>query len=221
MVNMILAVADGLDHASRDLWRRQLPEGLVLAFPDEPGWSGASILVTRRATVGAGLLDRLPGLRLAQQVGRFPTLVDAAACQERGVALATWPLLSRITVAEHAVALMLAVARSLGEGERAIRAAAYRAKGLAPVRTTETVIAWNWMQLSVLELHGKALGVLGAGEIDLQGDLAGGCPRPGSAAWASGTARWTIFWPAATSSPCTCPTPPRRKGCWGGRSSHG
>ncbi len=168
MGGLTAAVADPLPPAARALWRRHAPDGLALAFPDESGWSGAEVLLTKRATVDAALLASLPALRLVQQVGRFPTLVDLPACRVRGVPVAIWPLVSRITVAEHAVALMLAIARCLGEGERATRAAAYREKGITPVRTTETVIAWNWMQLPIIELYGKTLGLVGAGAIALE-----------------------------------------------------
>ena len=168
MGGMTAAVADTLASAAKDLWRRQLPHGLELAFPGEDGWSKAAVLITRRASVDSTLLGRLPELRLAQQVGRFPTLVDLAACGERKVTVATWPLLSRVTVAEHAIALLLAVARSLGAGERATRAGAYREKQIEPIRTTETLIAWNWMKLPIIELYGKTLGLVGAGEIALE-----------------------------------------------------
>lgn len=168
MGGMTIAVADSLAPNARELWRRQLPGGLELAFPGEGGWSRAAVLVNKRTTVNAELLRLLPEVRLVQQVGRFPTFVDEAACRERGVAVATWPLVSRITVAEHAIALMLGVARSLVIGEQSTRSGAYREKGIKPVRTTETVIAWNWMALPVVELYAKSLGLVGAGEIALE-----------------------------------------------------
>jgi len=164
-MRLMIAVADSFASDAREFWRRQLPVGLELFFPDEDGWSQAAVLVSKRAVVDAELLRLLPDVRLVQQVGRFPTFIDLAECRKRGVSVATWPLESRITVAEHAMALMLGVARSLAVGDRDTRSGAYREKGIKPVRTSETVIAWNWMALPVVELFAKNLGLLGAGEI--------------------------------------------------------
>lgn len=168
-----VVVADVLSPEIRAMWRKQAPEGFALSFLEssEAGaeaLKGARVLVTKRHPIGPDLLSQAPQLQLVQQVGRFPTGIDLEACAARGVRIAVWPLISRITVAEHAMALMLAVARNLGEGERLIRAAAYRDKGIEPVVTDEYRIAWNWMDLTIRELYGRVLGLVGAGEIALE-----------------------------------------------------
>ena len=71
--------------------------------------------------------------------------------QERGVTVTNTPGVLTDTVAEHAVAMMLAITSRIAEGDRFTRAGKYE--------------GWGPMMLMGTDLKGKTLGVLGAGRI--------------------------------------------------------
>ncbi len=77
--------------------------------------------------------------------------IDHAAARERGVIITNTPGVLTEAVAEHAVALMLAVARRIPEADRFMRAGKY--------------IGWAPELLLGTELQGKTLGLVGAGRI--------------------------------------------------------
>jgi phosphoglycerate dehydrogenase-like enzyme len=169
-----VVAADVLPARFRELFTGQLPDpAWTVSVPDsdDPAALAALVgkadaLVTRwrrvDETVLAAAGDRL---QLVQVLGRHPLRVDAEAARRRGIAVATMPSGGCIAVAEQAMALMLAVARQVVPGHRLTATAAYVARGVTPVRTSETVIAFNWMGLPVTELRGRTLGLVGFGEI--------------------------------------------------------
>jgi len=62
--------------------------------------------------------------------------------------------------------LVLALSKQLVAGHALTAAGAYRDLGLEPTRTSERVIAFQWMKLPKLfEVYGKTLGIVGYGEI--------------------------------------------------------
>lgn len=60
-----------------------------------------------------GIIDRLPELKLFATCSAGYDHIDLAACRERGVAIANVPDYGDATVAEHAFALLLALARNI------------------------------------------------------------------------------------------------------------
>jgi glyoxylate reductase len=77
--------------------------------------------------------------------------IDLAAARVRGIAVTNTPSVLTNTVAEHAMALMLAIAHRVAEGDRFVRAGSY--EGWAPLLLLGT------------DLAGKTLGVIGLGGI--------------------------------------------------------
>jgi lactate dehydrogenase-like 2-hydroxyacid dehydrogenase len=77
--------------------------------------------------------------------------IDLAAATAKGIAVTNTPDVMTQTVAEHAVALMLAASRRLLEGDRYIRAGKYK--------------QWEPELLLGPELFGKTLGIIGTGRI--------------------------------------------------------
>jgi glyoxylate reductase len=77
--------------------------------------------------------------------------IDVEAASERGIMVANTPGVLTETVAEHAIALILAVARRIPESDRFTRAGRYE--------------GWAPMLLLGSELEGKVLGVVGLGRI--------------------------------------------------------
>lgn len=109
---------------------------------------GAEVAINIRAytVFDAALLDALPQLRLISILGTGTDNVDLAAAAERGVVVTNTPGASTYSVAEMALALMLAAARHLPLADRKMRAG-------------------EWRHYKGIELHGKTLGVVGLGLI--------------------------------------------------------
>ena len=127
----------------------------------------ADALVTRRRFIDRALMTAAGArLRAIQIQGRVPDRVDLEAARFAGIPVAVMPSKGCIAVAEHAMALMLAVARRIIPGHLGVVGGRYREFGLTPARTTEHEFAFNWLKFpDVTELNGKTLGIVGFGEI--------------------------------------------------------
>ena len=80
----------------------------------------AAVLCLGFATVDAALLDRLPALRLIALLSAGTDMVDVDAAHARGVWVANLPDLATDEVASHALAMALALARRLPDGDREV-----------------------------------------------------------------------------------------------------
>lgn len=108
------------------------------------------IVVRVKGRITERLLAHAPALRVVARHGIGLDNVDVEACTRRGVWVVYRPLAATEAVAEHAVALMLAVAKGIAVGDRAIRSGEY-----ASARHT----------IAGEELQGKTLGIIGFGRI--------------------------------------------------------
>ncbi len=131
----------------------------------EDALTGADVLLVGRRRVGARELDiARPALLLI--LGRHPIGVSLRAARNRGVPVRTVPHPGAIAVADHTMALLLAVARRIIEGDAGVRSGAYRERGLTPEVTTERAFAFNWLgRKDILVLDGLRLGLIGFGAI--------------------------------------------------------
>jgi glyoxylate reductase len=115
----------------------------------EGAYAGILPMLTRR--IGAPELDRLRGLRVVANMAVGYDNIDVDAARSRGVHVSNTPdVLTRAT-AELTWALILAVARRVGEGERMVRAGRWA--------------GWEPTQLLGTGLGGKRLGIAGGGRI--------------------------------------------------------
>ena len=166
-----VAFAERPPGAVRQISRAVL-EGFRLRIPasDAPEEIGAAlrgsgVLLARQRPIGAAELDAARP-RLVVMLGRHPVAVDEDGAAARGVPVRTIPHPGAIAVADHTLALLLAVARRIVEGDRGVRAGAYRDRGLRPQVTTERSYAFNWLgRRDVWILEGKRLGLFGFGAI--------------------------------------------------------
>jgi phosphoglycerate dehydrogenase-like enzyme len=150
-----------------------LPGGFEIVAPtgDDPGersllLAEADAIVTRHVPVDEGVLLDAPRARFIQKYGGREDGLDLGAAERAGAAVAVMPLRGCIAVAELAMTLVLALSKQLVQAHTATADGAYRDLGLEPVRTSERVIAFQWMKLpSLFEVHGKTLGIVGYGEI--------------------------------------------------------
>src|SRR5262249_11689581 len=106
-------------------------------------------LMVRSATkVTAALLAAAPRLGIVARAGTGVDNVDVDAASARGILVVNAPGANSISVAEHACALMLALARSVPAADRAMKDG-----------------RWEKKRFLGNELRGKTLGVAGLGRI--------------------------------------------------------
>jgi phosphoglycerate dehydrogenase-like enzyme len=128
---------------------------------------GAAIVVVESLRVGEPELAGAQALRAVQKYGTLTANIDTAACARRGIAVLTLRRRANMACAEHALALMLALARRLCETNGLISLEQLRAAGFAPAAFDRAHTAnANWARISGLRtLHGSQLGIVGMGEI--------------------------------------------------------
>jgi glyoxylate reductase len=102
-------------------------------------------------TVDRAVIDAGAELRLIANVAVGYNNIDVAAARERGIIVTNTPDVLTDAAADLTLALILAVTRRLGEGERMVRRGAWK--------------GWAFDQLLGMELRGKQLGVVGYGRI--------------------------------------------------------
>jgi D-3-phosphoglycerate dehydrogenase (EC 1.1.1.95) len=106
-------------------------------------------LAIRSATkVTEKLLENAKKLKVIGRAGIGVDNVDREAASKRGVIVMNTPFGNMITTAEHAIAMMFAVARQLPEASASTHAG-----------------KWEKSKFMGVELTGKTLGVIGAGNI--------------------------------------------------------
>ncbi len=86
----------------------------------------APILVDHLAPVTAGMLDRLPRLKLIAVSRGGPVNIDMAAARERGVLVVNTPGRNASAVAEFTIAAILAETRLIRAGHEALRQGIWR-----------------------------------------------------------------------------------------------
>jgi glyoxylate reductase len=97
------------------------------------------------------LLRAAPKLRIAANVAVGFDNIDVTACTKRGVVTTNTPGVLDETTADFAWALLMAVARRLGEGEQLARSGNWK--------------GWDLDQLVGMDVWGKTLGLVGFGRI--------------------------------------------------------
>ena len=106
-------------------------------------------LAIRSATkVTKAILDAAPRLKVGGRAGIGVDNVEIPAATARGVVVMNTPFGNSITTAEHAIALMFALARQLPEADASTQAG-----------------KWEKNRFMGVEVTGKTLGLIGAGNI--------------------------------------------------------
>jgi D-3-phosphoglycerate dehydrogenase / 2-oxoglutarate reductase len=151
---MHVVIADSLASSAIEILRT-VPGWTVDARAQRPpselarDLAEADALVVRSATqVDKALIAAAPRLRVIARAGTGVDNVDVAAATDRGIVVMNAPGANSVSVAEHAWALMLALARSIGAADAAMK------RGV-----------WDKKRLTGAELRGKTLGVVGLGRI--------------------------------------------------------
>src|SRR5271154_6833220 len=116
-----------------------------LAAPG-PGFDGLAIRSAPKVT--AKLLEQANGLKVIGRAGIGVDNIDIPAATARGIIVMNTPFGNSITTAEHAITLMLALARQIPEADASTRAG-----------------KWEKNKFLGVEIFGKTLGVVGCGNI--------------------------------------------------------
>ncbi len=127
----------------------------------------AEVAVIEALRLGPAELDAVPHLRVVQQFGLDDRNIDLDACAARGVVVRTQRRRTNIAVAEHSIALLMALAKRLDTIGNVVTDAGLTAHGFHPTRyDTRHTAAANWGRVSGLRLlSGATLGLIGFGEI--------------------------------------------------------
>ncbi|MCU1307753.1 MAG: D-3-phosphoglycerate dehydrogenase [Acidobacteriaceae bacterium] len=143
------------------------PAGIKI-FREQQGWnvitaeqingdlaaqlSDADALVVRSAVnVDAKLLESASQLRVIGRAGVGVDNIDLDAATKKGIVVMNTPGANAVAVAEHTLALMLALARHLSRADSTTRAG-----------------KWEKKSLQGTELRGKTLGIVGLGRVGIE-----------------------------------------------------
>ncbi len=136
-------------------------EELLAALPD------ANIAMVESLPFGTREAAAAPRLTCVQKYGALPRGIDQAACAARGIKVLTIRRRANIACAEHAFALILALARKVHRYGNVLSRSQLEAAGhtLRPFERKITPNG-NWARVPGLKsLHGSTIGIIGLGEI--------------------------------------------------------
>ena len=105
-------------------------------------------IIVRYGAVGAKVMDAAPGLRVISKHGSGTDTIDKAAAQARGIAVRAAVGANAAAVAEQAMALLLACAKSV-----------------VPLNTRMHAGHWDKATHKSIELQGRTIGLVGLGAI--------------------------------------------------------
>ncbi|HSE28274.1 MAG TPA: phosphoglycerate dehydrogenase [Gemmatimonadales bacterium] len=140
---------DGLRPLAEDARFELLERGSLKPAELAEALDGVEALLVRSATrVPREALARAKRLRIIGRAGVGVDTIDLDAATEKGVAVVNAPGGNTIAVAELTFALLLALVRKIPAADRSMRAG-----------------GWDRSRLGGTEIHGKLLGLVGAGRV--------------------------------------------------------
>jgi D-3-phosphoglycerate dehydrogenase len=152
---MKVVVAEKISSSAVDLLRE--PRWTIVT-PEQmdgkvaPHLDTADALIVRSAVqVNAPLLEHARKLRVIGRAGVGVDNIDLDAATRKGIAVMNTPGANAVAVAEHTLAMMLAMARQVGRANELMHAG-----------------KWEKKSLQGTELRGKTLGIVGLGRIGME-----------------------------------------------------
>ena len=148
---MRILIAESLAPAAVKLLQQQPGWEVVVSNPKEytQHLAGADALIVRSAvTVDKAVLAAAPNLRVIGRAGVGVDNVDLPSATAAGVLVMNTPGGNAVSVAEHTVALMLSLARSIPNASASVKSG-----------------KWEKRKFLGNELRAKTLGVIGLGSI--------------------------------------------------------
>ena len=107
-----------------------------------------AIIIRSDTRVDAELLALAPNLKVVVRAGVGVDNIDLDECSARGVVVMNTPDANTISTAEHALALILALARHIPQADRSVRNG-----------------QWERKAFTGMQLYGKTLGIIGFGRV--------------------------------------------------------
>jgi glyoxylate reductase len=174
------AVAAFFAHDEPDFlgWCARLQQRLPGLYPaevvfasDEADLAGKSAdadgVVVEGFRIDEAFLAGAKRLAIVHKFGTITTNIDLAACAARGVAVATLRRMVNVAVAEQACALMLALAKRIGQFGGVVEEAALRDAGFKVRPRQSRYIGYsNFAGITGLKtVLGATLGIVGFGEV--------------------------------------------------------
>jgi D-3-phosphoglycerate dehydrogenase len=154
---MKILVADNVSESALEVLQAEKSFEVVF-LPGKPGATvaeeirDAEALVVRSATkVTAQLLEQAGRLRAIGRAGVGVDNVDLDAATKKGIVVMNTPGGNAVAVAEHAMALLLALARRIPQADSALKQG-----------------RWEKKKLLGTELRSKTLGLIGLGKIGME-----------------------------------------------------
>ncbi|HEX5370761.1 MAG TPA: NAD(P)-dependent oxidoreductase [Dehalococcoidia bacterium] len=166
---MRVAFLDPLEQRLGEFPQRYLSEHEVLVAPEAgslpDGVENADAVVWWTYPVDAALIERLSSLRFAQRVGIVRSKGDARAALSKNIPVSVIPLGVSDRVAQHGLALTLAVLRKIVAGHNAVLNGDNPDD--LPVSLTGTTPPFvNWARIPDVDtLNDKTVAIIGFGEI--------------------------------------------------------
>jgi D-3-phosphoglycerate dehydrogenase len=148
---MNILIAEPLAAAGIELLKSQPGWNVIVSNPKEYAQHLAqtdALLVRSAVQVTPAVLEKAPKLRVIGRAGVGVDNVDLDAATQAGVLVMNTPGGNAVSVAEHTLALMLALARHIPQASASTRAG-----------------KWEKKKLMGNELRGKRLGIIGLGSI--------------------------------------------------------
>jgi D-3-phosphoglycerate dehydrogenase / 2-oxoglutarate reductase len=146
-------ISDSMDPKAEQIFRERGCDVDVITgkTPEELGeiigqYDGLAIRSTTKLT--KELIDKATNLKVVGRAGIGVDNIDIPAASVKGIVVMNTPFGNSITTAEHAIALMFALARQLPEADASTQAG-----------------KWEKNRFMGVEVTGKTLGLIGAGNI--------------------------------------------------------
>src|SRR5512140_2374115 len=148
---MNILIAEPMAAAGIDLFRAQPGWNVIVSSPKEYAQHLAeadALLVRSAVQVTPAVLEKAPRLRVIGRAGVGVDNVDLNAATAAGILVMNTPGGNAVSVAEHTMAVMLAMARHIPQAAASTKAG-----------------KWEKKKLMGNELRGKTLGIVGLGSI--------------------------------------------------------
>ncbi len=130
-------------------WHDHTPAGQILERIRD-----AEAVFANRAMLSGRILEQCPKLRYIGVFGTGYNIVDMEAAKRLGITVCNVPDYSSRAVAQHTLALLLAVTNRAGEFDRLMKQGGWKSAADPAVTA-----------IPMMELYGKTLGILGYGSI--------------------------------------------------------